>query len=139
MSAASALERAHILWHADGVLGHKGAVAATCFVLALPLSACAGTGGEAACALAFDFAGHSYYPHEAASPIQTGASLGQVANISCRDGDESGAPEHAEAFSIPGVDPAVAFAVPATGKRNLFVAGSPDRPLPAEVRRALGR
>lgn len=125
-------------WQSGGVRIQSGAVI-SCLVLAFPLSSCAEMGGESACALAFDFRGRNYYPHNTAAPVETGASLGQVPYSSCDDGGGTVDDGSEEAFSVPGVDPSVAFVVPAAGERLVFVSGAPGTRLPIEVRRALGR
>lgn len=115
------------------------AALASCLLLTLQVSACAGAGGETACALAFEFEGRTFYPHQASSSVEVGTSLGEASYVSCDDGGGGGEDGSEEAFSIPGVEPNVAFAVPAAGKRLVFVGGSPDARFPIEVRRALRR
>lgn len=123
-------------WHPRGMRVQVAAVG-SCLLLAMQLSACAGSSEEASCASGFDYADHSFYPHQVASSVETQESLGQVSSLTCDDGAGQTDTESEEAFAIPGVDPGLAFVVPAAGKRLVFVSGSPQADLPAEVRHAL--
>ncbi|MFC6288251.1 DUF6281 family protein [Nocardioides sp. GCM10027113] len=90
------------------------------------------------CALGFEREGDSYYPHEAAEPLQEGRDLGTVRTLVCDDGAGPSEQEVREAVAIRGVDPAIAFIVPSEGASTIFAVGPPDgSAIPDEIRNLL--
>jgi hypothetical protein len=122
-------------------IGRAGCLVALVLVLATSTGCSdrlAAQEGGADCQIAFDYGGRTYYGFQTEEPVALGDALGEVSYSACDDGP--GAPSgSADAYAVEGIGPEVAIAVPAEGKRFIWLAESIRNSVPREVRRLLDR
>jgi hypothetical protein len=121
--------------------GRAGCLVALALVLATSTGCSvrpAAQEGGADCPVAFDYGGRTYHGFRTEEPVALGDALGEVSSSTCDDG--SGALSgSADAYAVEGIVPEVAIAVPAEGKRLIWLAESIRNSVPREVRRLLDR
>jgi hypothetical protein len=114
-----------------------------------------GEGSGGSCPLTLVYQSHTFYPYQTEKPVESGRPLGGVRYPPCDDGgggqvDSNGHVTHelasndgtavpARAYTITGVDPAVAFVVPSSYRHTLFFPGRYGTEMPPEVERLLTR
>lgn len=110
-------------------VGLVAAAAATAGVVWMAQTVGDGGSESASCAGSVEWHGTEYLPYEVTKQLPQGEDLGRVRRLDCADraGDEmvNPGPRYGQAVRIPGVDPAVAFAV--VGESQVFSAVEPDQ------------
>jgi hypothetical protein len=112
-----------------------------------------GGGSGGSCPLTLFYRSHTYYPYQTEKPVEPGRPLGWVRYPPCDDfgggavesdgrvidelAPEEDAAARVRAYTIAGVDPAVAFVVPSSYRRTLFFSGRYGTEMPPDVERLL--